>query len=500
MHASSFSGRRSRGAGPFRTSRASRASGAYRAFGLTRRIFLLIAIAFPLGCGDDGPGGIGPGDRERARALLTTALPAAIEAKDAADYSALLHPAYRFTFAEGDAPGDLPEGFWGKESEGSAIGSLFADGDVADVAFGVAILGDSLAEVSGSDGTWEYRAAAIVEARIASGEPGDTVTAASAEAYILRIDSMDGEWKIYDETEIVEGKSAAPSAADVRWGETKALYYEPLAPPSSRTVTGSVHFLDGEETPVEGATVTAGSAEATTDPNGFFAFDGIPSSVTSCSVTHPGALFTVFGIGGGDEVYRIDVGVLPHTFQGTPNEMIEHEFPYAYSTRDSVRYASLLDSRYLFELLPEEVDPDMPNPWWDLAEELAIAGKMFKGRFGEDGVRAQSIHLDLTTKTLVVDNTLYSGKPVGETWYRATATVDLRVVAEDPSSSDGSGITNFIVNSDQIFVLRPDPAYTGHFLVYKQTDQGSISGGKGESGMKLGTEDTSWGSVKALWR
>jgi hypothetical protein len=162
-----------------------------------------------------------------------------------------------------------------------------------------------------------------------------------------------------------------------------------------------------------------------------------------------------------------------------------------------VHYASLLDSRYTFEFLPQDVDPGKPEPVLDLSEELGIAGRMFKGREGEDGVKVRSIGLELTVKTLAVDNTPYPEKPAGETWYRSIAGVSLRVVADYPSSTDGSDITNFAVNSDQIFVLRPDPAHAGRFLVVRQTDQAPIHK-KAEGG--AATEGTSWGSVKSLWR
>jgi hypothetical protein len=54
------------------------------------------------------------------------------------------------------------------------------------------------------------------------------------------------------------------------------------------------------------------------------------------------------------------------------------------------------------------------------------------------------------------------------------------------------------VNSDQIFVMRPDPAHAGRFLVFKQTDQEPIN----KSGEVEGTntEETSWGAVKSLFR
>jgi hypothetical protein len=188
------------------------------------------------------------------------------------------------------------------------------------------------------------------------------------------------------------------------------------------------------------------------------------------------------------------------TDPGDPNPPVDEtpatflaNFAKAYSQRDSTGYAAYLDSSYLFELLPNEVDPDMPNPWWDRTEELIIAGRMFKGRYGEGNVKVNSISLALTLKTVVEDHTQYQGKPEGEIWYKVTADVDLRVIAEDQGATDGSGITHFIVNSSQIFVIRRNPSDPGRYLVYKQTDQEPMSGGKQAS---IGTQDASWSGVK----
>ncbi|RPJ43792.1 MAG: hypothetical protein EHM19_07990, partial [Candidatus Latescibacterota bacterium] len=198
--------------------------------------------------------------------------------------------------------------------------------------------------------------------------------------------------------------------------------------------------------------------------------------------------------------FRVDVAAIAHAIQGTPAEAIELEFPLAYNSMDSVHYASLLDSRYTFVPLPDEVDPDDPDPIWDRAEELRIAGKMFKGRAGHGGVVVDGIDLSLQLKTNpVIDATAYPGRPAGEIWYKATAFVDLTVITSDPSAPDGSGITNYIVNSDQYFVMRPDPAHAGRYLVYKQTDGEPINKAGGTAAA-TNTDSSSWGRVKSIFR
>ncbi|RPJ40268.1 MAG: hypothetical protein EHM19_13950 [Candidatus Latescibacterota bacterium] len=174
-------------------------------------------------------------------------------------------------------------------------------------------------------------------------------------------------------------------------------------------------------------------------------------------------------------------------------------FAKEYADRDSSGYAAYLDPAYIFELLEDEVDPDVPSSgWWDRTEELEIAGTMFKGRYNNDGIKVTDIDLALQLKaTPVVDNDSYQDKPEGETWYLATTFVDLVVRTANPTASDGSGIVNYIVNSEQIFVLRRDPAGSGRYLVRKQTDRPPINKVGAEAG---GVEETNWGAVKNIFR
>jgi hypothetical protein len=177
-------------------------------------------------------------------------------------------------------------------------------------------------------------------------------------------------------------------------------------------------------------------------------------------------------LGCGDDDNDDIVNPGPSTHE-SPEAMITHHFVNAYVEMDSASYASLLDSSYTFELLDYEPDPDFPQGWWDRAEELAIAGNMFKGRSNPEGQFVADIDLALQIKSSVVDNTRYPEKPEGEVWKKITTFVDLRVIADDPQ--DPSGTISFIVNSEQIFIVRPDPAHASRYLVYRQIDQPSIN-------------------------
>jgi hypothetical protein len=199
-----------------------------------------------------------------------------------------------------------------------------------------------------------------------------------------------------------------------------------------------------------------------------------------------------FLLGCGDDDNDDVVNPGPSTHE-SPEAMITHHFVNAYVEMDSASYASLLDSSYTFELLDYEPDPDFPEGWWDRAEELAIAGNMFKGRSNPAEQTVTGVLLTLTITSSVVDNTQYPGKPEGEVWKRITTNVDLRVNVHDP---DPYGIIAYIVHSEQIFIVRPDPAHASRYLVYRQIDQPSINKATPEAR----TEETSWGAVKSLWR
>jgi hypothetical protein len=457
-------------------------------------LFSSFAVLLLTGCGDDNGGG--PGSEEEAAVVrvLTDSIPAAVEARDASAYGSFLHPDYRFSFAEGDAPVDLPGASWGKTTDLAAVAGMFADTAVVLVRLDIAVLEGAFEAIPGMANERGYRASAVTGVAVVRApgfQPLDTLLVSSIETFHLRVDPESGEWKVYDEVEHeAVGKSSPLSVGSATWGEVKALHHRPLDPPASRTVKGTI-FLGEGGSPLAGAIVHAGSLADTTDSNGLFEMDGVPGNVAEISVEHPDALTGVIPVGGGDEVFRIDAALVPLTLHTGPGQMIETDFAQAYAAMDSARYASLLDSRYTFELLEEEPDPDFPEGWWDRAEELAIAGTMFKGRANPDGQTVRDIILDFQIKSSVVDNTSYPDKPEGEVWHRVAAVVDLRVIANDPC--DPHGVMNYLVNSDQIFVVRPDPGHASRYLVYRQIDQPSIN-------KAAGTQDESWTSVKLLWR
>lgn len=184
--------------------------------------------------------------------------------------------------------------------------------------------------------------------------------------------------------------------------------------------------------------------------------------------------------------------------RSTRAKLVTMYLPEACSNEDSASYDAALDEEYTFELLPLDSDPSQPSPWWEKPEELRIAGNMFESRYNDDGQRVVRIALDIVERSDAVDNTNYPGKPPGETWFRVTALIDLLVVVEDPA--DPYGVINYVVSSDQIFVVRPDPDDASLWVVYKQRDQEPINKRLLQAAFGSSTEQTSWGSVKELFR
>ena len=117
------------------------------------------------------------------------------------------------------------------------------------------------------------------------------------------------------------------------------------------------------------------------------------------------------------------------------------------------------------------LDPEDPVEWWDREDELRIAGRMFNSWVNNDGQRVNSITLTLSNIIKRVESTSFGPNlpPQGETWYRVTAGVDLRVLVEDPARPDGE--TLYLVGSDQEFVTRPDPNEEGLWVIFRQYDK-----------------------------
>ncbi len=162
--------------------------------------------------------------------------------------------------------------------------------------------------------------------------------------------------------------------------------------------------------------------------------------------------------------------------RSTPEKLLEEFLADAYNRQDSTVYDDMLDSQYEFNLLPDTVDAT--EDFWDRADELRIAGRMFSGWTNEKGIKVVTISLALAFQGKSISNDFFQDQPDGETWYKCITEVDLAVVTQDPAASDGSGIINRVVFSNQDFIVRPDPSDSQKWTVRRQTDKEAITSGK----------------------
>lgn len=471
-----------------------------------RMITLSAAVTFfsvlVLSCGDNGTGaddlGGTPPATDDATAFLSTTIPALFDSLDVDRFGEALHPDFRFIFLDGQAPDEHPGGFWGKRTESAVIDSIFRSPDVTAAALQINVLDDTLDLVTGTESLWSYRATTLTELGIHT-NGNDTLGAFSYYAftkieYELRRDTRESSgWLLYEETELpFEFKDHFKvRSIDGSWGQIKANFFAPLDPPAARTIKGTVH-LDNGVTPAPGVTVTAGEKTAISDEHGRFIIENADPAVVSITFERSNALVQTAPVGGGDDIYRVEITMRSDPIQETPADFLD-QFVEAYSQGDSARYAGMLDSSFRFELLDSDIDPGDPNPWWDLATELEIAGRMFHGRPNDSGETVHRIALSLYPGPARID-TVTEGRPPEETWYRVDTDIDLLVTAD--YSGPEYDLINYVVLSGQTFVLRADPQNEGRYLMIRQIDRPPIHKGA----LPAGTEEASWGAVKSHWR
>ncbi len=159
--------------------------------------------------------------------------------------------------------------------------------------------------------------------------------------------------------------------------------------------------------------------------------------------------------------------------RGTVDSLIAVYLPHVYSNTDSAEYEAMLDDRYSFQRLPDDPDTPVQDLFWDKFEELRIGGRMFRGTPNVAGQSVESITLNVNvgSKTPSFD----TDQPDDEAWIDVFAIVDMTVVLNDPGQSDGSGILNLLIDSEQKFVAADDRDSAGLWVVVKQEDRARIN-------------------------
>ncbi len=180
--------------------------------------------------------------------------------------------------------------------------------------------------------------------------------------------------------------------------------------------------------------------------------------------------------------------------RNTIDELIEEHFPEVYERRLYADYANMLDPRYTFQKLPDDPDQPVSELFWDKSEELQITERMFDGVPNLSGQRVKSISLNIQNGD--ISPSLDTDQGPGEEWFDVRSIIDLTVVLHEPSQSDGTGILNLLIDSEQKFIVTADPDSPNDWVIVKQEDQQSI----GKAGGSGATEEASWSDVKGLFR
>ncbi len=195
------------------------------------------------------------------------------------------------------------------------------------------------------------------------------------------------------------------------------------------------------------------------------------------------------GNGDGDTT-TVEIG------RGTIDSLLSLFFPEAYSNHDSIKYEETLDERYSFQKLPHDPDDPIEELFWDKAEELRIAGRMFRGTANGAGQSVESITLNInvgaTTPSFDTD------QPDDEEWFDIVAIIDMTVVLNDPNQSDGTGILNLLIDSEQKFIVTAEDDGAGDWVIVKQEDQQRIN--KGPKPGAPNTAGSAWSGLKSLFR
>jgi hypothetical protein len=194
-----------------------------------------------------------------------------------------------------------------------------------------------------------------------------------------------------------------------------------------------------------------------------------------------------------DDPAPIDVpqDVLP--FPDTPDQLMAN-FETAYAGMDLDVYRDeVLAEAYDFVLTPETVEHfGLPDGIFDLADELAITAKMFAGQPNEAG----RVVSDIEVQVLQPQG---AWLPVPETDPNFSGIPDALVRTYNMLIYfNMHGQFRYEVQGSQIFCVAPDTvlhegALTPRYRLRGQVDQAAWH-------LDKGTENTTWGSLKALFR
>ena len=204
-----------------------------------------------------------------------------------------------------------------------------------------------------------------------------------------------------------------------------------------------------------------------------------------------GAACFVSSCGGDDDPAPMEPIDETPPVRSAPESLLTSWFERAYNTQDADLYEEMLDAGFTFRFLPENADEFElelgldENDSWSRSKDIQSTTNMFN----DNGVLGVSLNI------ASINNNDYSGGDC-EDCLELTANISVRVTTDEPGDDDLVRVTD----SPQVFLVRPDPADTTLWVLFRQLDRpapGKMSSdGNGERGISS-NEVKTWGEVKA---
>lgn len=182
-------------------------------------------------------------------------------------------------------------------------------------------------------------------------------------------------------------------------------------------------------------------------------------------------------------------GFTPDPDRSSAENLLTNWFETVYSRQDSVLYEQMLDDEYQFCFLPEDADSlrDIlgQSNCWGKPLELAATGALFRS----------PVIKDITLDINIYANDAY--EHAGCNGCREIETViTLRVGTNETTAGTPRVLA---VDSPQLFIVKPDPADTTLWVVWRQFDQPQGFKWATELERAAATEGKSWGQIKGLF-
>ena len=160
----------------------------------------------------------------------------------------------------------------------------------------------------------------------------------------------------------------------------------------------------------------------------------------------------------------------------------------AYNKRRIDWYNGVLDQNFTFYLAPGDVVGNMPDSW-NRADEIDLNTRLFDRNYTT--LPCQSIYMDIRIEEGLIWTEVIPESAPTETWYQATIYYDFRF---DISPN------TFIPNTGSKAVFTVRNAGTSEAPHWQLVEMRDLGGDPLINATAAGTEPTTWGGVKVMYR